>query len=187
MNLKQTLIKQISPWIQTFNDVYIVIIRHMPSRRIRKLMLKAKGAKISQNVNMFASVDFRKPENLVVGSGVSIGPRVLLDARKGLIIGDNVTIAYDAIIWTLHHDMNSETFQAVGGSVEISDYAWICSRSIILPGVKIGHHAVVATGAVVTKDVLPYEIVGGVPAKKIGEREIKDYVYTPSHYKRHII
>lgn len=187
MNIKQSLVKIITPWIQSCKDVYIVIIRHTPSRHLRRWMLCGLGAKISSNVNMFASVDFRKPQLLSIGSGSSIGPGVLLDSRKGLKICNNVTIAYDAIIWTLHHDMNSESFQAIGGEVIIEDYVWICSRSIILPGVKIGHHAVVASGAVVTKDVLPYEIVGGIPAKKIGEREKKDYVYIPSHYKRHII
>lgn len=69
------------------------------------------------------------------------------------------------------------TFVQWGGEVEIGPYAWICSRSIILPGIKIGEGAVVASGAVVTKDVPPYAVVGGVPARVIGQRERKDYDY----------
>ena len=64
-------------------------------------------------------------------------------------------------------------FCGKGALTEIGEYAWICSRSIILPGVKVGEGAVVASGAVVTKDVPPYTIVGGVPAKVIGKRERK--------------
>ena len=67
------------------------------------------------------------------------------------------------------------------GGVFIDDYAWICCRSVILPGIKIGKGAIVASGAVVTKDVPPYAIVGGIPAKVIGWREKKNYDYG---YKR---
>ena len=113
----------------------------------------------------------------MIHRGVSIGPGVLLDARKGLEIGENTVIAYQAIIWTLNHDYNDIHFGSKGAKVKIGSYAWICSRSIILPGVTIGEGAVVASGAVVTKDVPPYKIVGGVPAKVIGERDKKLYDY----------
>jgi acetyltransferase-like isoleucine patch superfamily enzyme len=66
--------------------------------------------------------------------------------------------------------------------VIIEDYVWICSRAIILPGVRIGKGAVVASGSVVTKDVEPWDVVGGVPAKKIAEREKKQYNYIPNEY-----
>ncbi|NJK52359.1 MAG: hypothetical protein HC936_05170 [Leptolyngbyaceae cyanobacterium SU_3_3] len=75
-----------------------------------------------------------------------------------------------AWIWTAQHDLNDSGFAGVSAPVVIEDYAWISSRATILPGVTIGRGAVVAAGAVVTKSVAPFEIVGGVPAKKIGER-----------------
>ena len=106
-----------------------------------------------------------------------IRPKCLLDARKGLIIRKNAVIAYEAVIWSLNHDYNDKYFCGKGALTEIGEYAWICSRSIILPGVKVGEGAVVASGAVVTKDVPPYTIVGGVPAKVIGKRERKGYQY----------
>lgn len=144
------------------------------------------GAKVANHVSMFHSVNIRHPHGLSIDSGCSIGPRVLLDARKEIKIGRNVTIAYEAIIWTLHHDMNSTDFKSIGDTVTIDDYAWICSRSIILPGVKIGRGAVVASGAVVTKDVPNFAIVGGVPAKVIGKRAEKEFSYEP-YYRMHII
>lgn len=110
---------------------------------------------------------------MIIEDGVSIGPNVLLDARCGLRIRKNSVIAYEAIIWTLNHDYNDDYFCGKGGPVEIGEYVWICSRAIILPGVKIGNGAVVASGAIVTKDVEPYTIVAGVPAKEISKREKK--------------
>jgi len=162
--------KTLRSWFNSREWIFIAILKHIPSRRIRMALLRCKGANIANDVAMFASIEIRNPKGLVIGNGCSIGPKVLLDARKGLKIGNSVTIAYDAIIWTLHHDMNASDFRAIGAETTIDDYAWICSRSIILPGVHIGEGAVVASGAVVTKDVPPYTVVGGIPAKKIGDR-----------------
>lgn len=162
------------------------LLHAIPSRRLRKCLLRLRGAKVSKTASLFGSVGFRGIPKLKIEDGVSIGPKVLLDARYGLEIQRNVTIAYEAIIWTAHHDYNSLTFNNVGGKVIIEEYAWICSRSIILPGVRIGKGAVVASGAVVSKDVAPFDIVGGVPAKVIGKRDRKDYNYIPA-FPLHII
>jgi len=94
-----------------------------------------------------------------------------MDGRRGIILGRNVNISSGAWIWTLQHDMHDPDFKVVGGPVKIGDRAWICSRSMILPGVEVGEGAVVSAGAVVTKSVDPYAIVAGVPAKKIGDRK----------------
>jgi maltose O-acetyltransferase len=160
-------------------------ISNFPSRHIRLFLLRILGAKIGK-IAMYAGFEIRNPKGLVIEDGCSIGPKVRLDARKGLVIKKNVTIAAEAIMWTLHHDYNDDNFKAIGDAVVIGEYAWICSRSIILPGVKIGKCAIVASGAVVTKDVPDYAIVGGIPAKIIGQREKKEYKYTPYH-KLHII
>ena len=173
-------------WRSTLPWLRMSLVRHIPSKRLRIKVLNWLGGRISKRVSMFASVDVRNPKGLIIEEGCSIGPKVLLDARQGLHIHRNVTIAYDAIIWTLHHDMNSIDFKTIGGPVEIDDYAWICSRSIILPGIKIGKGAVVASGAIVTKDVEPFSVVAGIPAKKIGERQQKELKYTP-YYHIHIV
>lgn len=171
---------------ESLEYIFIALLKYIPSRHIRKFLLRLRGAVIADNVSMFANVDYRCPSKLKIGNGSSIGPLVMLDARAGLEIGENVTIAYRATIWTVHHDMNSPVFANKGEKVVIHDYAWICSNSTILPGVTIGEGAVVASGAVVTKDVDPYSIVGGVPAKKIGERKKQEYTYIPA-FNLHII
>ena len=135
------------------------------SNRTRILILKILGAKIMGPVHFRKGIQVRIGNGkLLINKGVSIGPGVLLDARKDLEIGENAVIAYQAVVWTLNHDYNDVSFKSKGDKVIIGPYAWICSRSIILPGVSIGEGAVVASGAIVTKDVEPYTVVGGVPA-----------------------
>ncbi len=153
------------------------LIPSLPSQRLRNWGMRMMGVKMTKNVRLYSGFSVREPKGLTIEDGVVVGPRVLLDARQGLTIRRNAVIAYDAIIWTLSHDYNDINFSGKGAPVEIGAYSWICSRAIVMPGVKIGEGAVVASGAVVTKDVAPYTIVGGVPAKVIGTREKKDYSY----------
>lgn len=184
--MKKYLKKAYGRWKVSLQWWFInTFISRFPSRHIRTFFLKVSGAKLG-NISMFGGFEIRNPAGLIIEDGCSIGPRVLLDGRKGLHIKKNVTIACEAILWTLHHDYNDLNFKAVGDKVVIEEYAWICSRVVILPGVTIGKGAVVATGSVVTKDVAPFTIVGGIPAKQIGKREEKEYHYTPA-YPLHII
>jgi maltose O-acetyltransferase len=95
------------------------------------------------------------------------------DGRKFSIrTGRNVSIGPEATILTLGHDPRSATFEDRGGDVLIGDRVWIGYRAIVLPGVTIGEGAVVGAGAVVSKNVEPYAIVAGNPARKIGERKL---------------
>lgn len=176
--MRLSIVKQSMMWFWINNIVTII-----PSRRVRLAFLRLAGARIGK-ISMFGRFEIRNPSNLLIDDGCSIGLRVLLDARCKLTIHKNVTIASEVIIWSLHHDYNDSKFVGKGAPVEIGEYAWICSRSIILPGVKIGRGAVVASGAVVTKDIPDYAIVGGIPAKIIGERSCKEYEYTP-YYEFH--
>jgi maltose O-acetyltransferase len=118
------------------------------------------------------------------GRGVSIGRRTvinrgcLLYTNGGLAIGDNVSIAAGVWLLTGTHDMDDPTFVDYYRPIVIEDHAWIGSRAMILPGVTIGRGAVVMAGAVVTQNVEPLAVVGGVPARKVRERQLKDPAYT---------
>jgi acetyltransferase-like isoleucine patch superfamily enzyme len=153
-----------------------VIAPHIPSHTIRKFILRCFGAKLGKNVSLYSGFEVRNPWNLSIGTNSIIGFKCVLDARRGLVIGNYVNFSSEVMIWTLQHDYNSPTFADKGGKVVIGDRAWLSCRSIILPGVTIGEGAVVAAGAVVTKDVAPYTIVGGIPAKEIGKRN-RDLTY----------
>ena len=101
----------------------------------------------------------------------------LSPTKRPLRIGNNVSIAGEVRIYTMQHDIDDPDFKEMEGEVIIDDYAVIGTRVMILPGVHIGKGAVVASGAVVTKDVEPYTVVGGVPAIFIRERS-RNLTYT---------
>lgn len=159
-------------------------LTNLPSKHIRNFCLKRFGMKLG-DARIYAGFHIRNPENIEIADGVSIGPKVLLDGRRGLFIGRNTVIGYGAIIWTLNHDYNDINFSGKGAPVSIGNYVWICSNSIILPGIKIGDGAVIASGAIVTRDVPPYAVVAGIPAKIIKYREKKNYIYGYNSKKDH--
>jgi len=99
-----------------------------------------------------------------------VGTDAILDGRGGITLGDNVNLSSQAAIWTMQHVPDDPDFGVVSAPVRVEDRAWISFRATILPGVTIGEGAVIAAGAVVTKDVPPFAMVGGIPAKQIGER-----------------
>lgn len=116
-------------------------------------------------------LQLRKLEGIRLGKNVNINPNCLIDSRGGEVwIGDYVDIAPEVNIWTLQHDIHDPDFSAQGADVRIENYCWVSSRATLLPGVHIKEGAVVASNAVVTKDVEPFVVVGGIPAKPIGER-----------------
>jgi len=135
------------------------------------------GVKIGRGSRIHIGARFFYPANIKIGEGTIIGDNIFLDGREKLIIGNHVDIASGVMIYNSEHDINSEDFHAISAPVEIGDFVFIGPRAIILPGVKIGRGAVVAAGAVVTKDVTEDAIVGGVPAEVIGERKVKNLHY----------
>lgn len=114
------------------------------------------------------------PSGLRMGHGVYINSGAVILAHAGVEIGDNTLIAPGVSLITAGHDM-SKTEKAfseaiVAKPISIGKNCWICTGSIILPGVNIGDGAVVAAGSVVNHDVESFSIVAGIPAKKIGMR-----------------
>lgn len=159
------------------------LVMSIPFHFIRNIFInRAIGAR-GDSVEICRNVEFRIPKNIFIASNCVINKRVLLDGRGGkIIIGNNVDIAQDCKLWTLQHDYNDPDYIARGKPIRIEDYVWLASNVTVLPGVTIGKGAVVATSAVVTKDVEPYSIVAGIPAKKIGERK-KDLKYKLGKYR----
>jgi len=146
------------------------MIGSLPSGVLRTIGARAMGMKVARTAKLYRWREVRDAHNITIGDGSIIGMWATFDGREGITIGKNVNFSSEVALWTLQHDYNSPTFATSGGPIVIEDRAWISFRVTILPGVTIGEGAVVAANAVVTKDVAPYTVVGGIPAKKIGDR-----------------
>jgi acetyltransferase-like isoleucine patch superfamily enzyme len=109
-------------------------------------------------------------KNFKLGNNSIINSKCRLDNRASLTIGENVSIASEVCILTGDHDLHRSDMAGRTRPVDIEDYVFIGTRAMILPGVTLGKGCAVAAGAVVTKSVLPFTIVAGVPAKPIGKR-----------------
>ena len=147
----------------------------IPSLHLRKWLYKCLGARMGRNCVIHFRTEIRCPERLTLGDGTIIGDNAILDARRGLTFGRNVNLSSNVSIYTLQHDHRDPYFRCpsekdVKFSVEIDDRVWLGSNVIVLPGAHIGEGAVCCAGCVVTKDVEPYTVVAGIPAKKVGER-----------------
>lgn len=153
--------------------VYNKFLNKVPSKRIRKFFSKiymnvGQNSSIRSNVKVLSL--FHK--HISIGKNTIINEDCLLDGRTGKIyIGNNVSISREVMLYTLQHNIDCDYFNTESGDVIINDFVWIGSRVIILPGVEIGEGAVVASGAVVTKDIPPMSVYGGIPAKLIKKRK----------------
>lgn len=152
-------------------------VGHIPSHSFRKFCYRVAGLKIGKGSVIHMWANFFQPKNITIGEDTIIGDHAFLDGRAKLSIGSHVDIASSVMIYNSEHDLEKEDFSAKEELVEIADYVFVGPRAIILPGVKIGKGAVVAAGAVVTNNVSDFSIVGGVPAREIGERKNKDLHY----------
>ena len=163
-------------------DFELMLLRwvgHIPLHSVRHFIYKVAGMKIGRGSVIHMWANFFYPPGVSIGIDSKIGNNAFLDGRDKLVIGNHVDLASEVMIYNSEHDVDKEDFSdAVNCPVVIEDYVFIGPRVIILPGVKIGKGSVVAAGAVVTKDVAPFKIVGGVPAKEIGERQNKNPHYT---------
>lgn len=151
----------------------LICLGRVPSHSYRNWILRhIYYMKLGKGAVLYGGFEIRAPWKITIGKGTIIGDECKLDGRNELFIGENVNFSTGVWIWTEQHDLNDPYFSSndSGGKVVVLDRSWISSRTTILPNVVIGEGAVVAAGALITKDCEPYSIYGGVPGKKIGER-----------------
>ena len=146
------------------------IIAAIPIWWVRKLYHRMMGVKIGHGSYLNMRTYMLGPGVLSVGKHTHVNPGCLIDYRGGIDIGSCVSISHRVMLITGGHDVQSSVFAEVRKPIKIEDYVWIGAGATVLQGVNIGEGAVVAAGAVVVDDVPPYAIVGGVPAKRIGDR-----------------
>lgn len=140
-----------------------------------RIFFLSKIISIGKNTVIQSGFRFGLKENLRIGNNCEINENVYIQSA---LIGDYVLIAQNVSILAMTHNYNDKNtpiieqgFSAVR-TVVIEDDVWIGRNVTILPGLTLGKGCVIGTGSVVTKDVLPYKVMAGVPARIISERGI---------------
>jgi len=148
------------------------VVSRVPLSRHRMALYARSGVAFEDHrtgVIMLGS-EITSPEQLRIGCNTAIGRRCVIDARGGITIGRDVNISSYARLQTAKHLIDAPDFAHQYSPIAIGDRVWIAEGAVVLGGVTIGEGAVVAANAVVTKDVEPFCVVGGVPAQSIRER-----------------
>lgn len=120
-------------------------------------------------------------EKVCIGANTIVNRGCYIDGRLGVTIGSNCSISPEVYILSMDHDPQSPDFASCGGLTTIGDNVWIGARAIILGGITIGEGAVIGAGAVVTKDIAPWRIAVGNPAREIKDRN-RDIRYRCRYY-----
>ena len=154
-------------------NIPFYIIRHLYYRIILKIKI---GSSSSIAMNVFFTGHY-----LIIGSNTVINRKCFIDSRAIIEIGNNVNISSEVAILSYEHDVQNKDFRLLPKKVIIQDNVFIGVRATILPGVIVGEGAVIGAGAVVKKNIEPYTIVAGVPAKPIGIRN-RDISYTTRYF-----
>ena len=136
------------------------------AEEIRQLFSELIGKPVDASFGMFPPFYTDCGKNITIGKNVFINTGCRFQDQGGIRIGDHVLIGHNVVLATLNHDFapyNRATMHPA--PIHIEDRVWIGANATVVPGVTIGENSIVAAGAVVTKDVPPNTIVGGVPAK----------------------
>ena len=159
-----------------WNIVYVVLFKYSPRlfHGWRSFLLRLFGAKIGKGVHIYPKVRIWAPWNLEVHDEVGVADGVDLYSQGKITLGYRSIISQRSYVCTGTHDFTLKGHPLYTKPITIGKFAWIAAESFVGPGVVVGEGAVVGARAAVFKNVEPWTIVGGNPAKFIKKREIKD-------------
>ena len=179
-------VKIVNRFYNYYLDAKIAVLwlsGYVPLHWLRRLVFTLAGVRMGRKSTIHIGCRFYQPKNVRIGEGTIIGDHATLDGRAPIIIGNHVDMASEVMIFNSQHDIDSMDFKPIEKPVTIEDYVFIGPRAIILPGVTIRKGAVIAAATVVTKDVEPMTVVGGVPAREIRKRNVKELNYRLGRFR----
>ncbi|MCD4681761.1 MAG: acyltransferase [Bacteroidales bacterium] len=176
------LFKQdLSSQIGRFFYIYF-FIQYLPGSvgiALRSGLFRRYLKSCGENLNIQEGVRVRNINNLSIGNNVALGPSNFIQAAGGVIIGDDVLFGPDVKIWSANHrfnDINKPIREQgyIDKKVVIGNNIWIGANAFIMPGANIGDGCIISAGSVVAgRKILPFTILAGNPARKIGTRKNK--------------
>lgn len=143
------------------------------SKRVKVFTLRAFGAKVGKGVVLKTGISVKSPWNLEIGDNTWIGERSWIDSLAPVKIGSNVCLSQDTYLCCGNHDWSDTAFGKTVKPIVVEDGAWIASRAVVMGGVTIGNHAVVAACSLLSRNAEPYTIYGGTPAVALKQRVVR--------------
>jgi len=144
-----------------------------PGSSLKCALLRTFGARIGRQVVLKPRINIKYPWHLEIGDHVWLGEGVWIDSLGPVKIGSHVCISQEAYLLTGNHNYKLPTFRLMVEGIEIEDGAWVGARAVICPGVRVGNHAIVTVGSIMTKDAEPNGIYQGNPAQWVRSRTLQ--------------
>ena len=157
---------------QLFKSVWFMMASWTPRfmNHWRVVILRIFGGEIAKGCIVYSNCKIWAPWNLIMHTGACVGPRAELYNVGYITIGVNALISQDAYICTASHDFRSPEFPLTIADVVIEERAWICSRSIILPGVTVAEGSIIGAGCVASRSTEKENVYAGNPMRMVGHR-----------------
>ena len=157
--------------------VWTLFAKPFPSKTFNSwklFLLRAFGAKIHKTADVYSSVNIYMPWNLEMHEYTCLGPNVDCYNVDKVVLKAYATVSQKTYLCTASHDINNNTFPLITAPIVIESYSWIGASAFVSLGVTIGKGAVVGATSSVYKDVEPWNVVGGNPAKFIKKRKFNE-------------
>ncbi len=151
---------------------WLVLIRPTPRpmHRWRAFVLRLFGAKLGPNCRIYAGARFWAPWNLVCEDAVAVADGAVLYNAAPMRLASHSIVSQDAYLCGSTHDYDDPAFPMINKPISLGRYAWICSRAVVGPGVQVGDGAVLGLCSVATRDLQPWTVYAGTPARAIKTR-----------------
>jgi putative colanic acid biosynthesis acetyltransferase WcaF len=137
----------------------------------RSMILRLFGAKLAPNCHFYPKCRIWAPWNLVCEEAVGVGDDAELYNPSLLTIGSHAVISQGAYVCGATHLYNEPSFRLVSYPMRIGAYSWVCAKAIVSPGVNVGDGAILAMASVATRDLEPFGVYAGMPARKVKDRD----------------
>jgi putative colanic acid biosynthesis acetyltransferase WcaF len=161
---------------ESLSTIVFALPRHQIFNVVKRNYIRVQGGNVGKGVTFYPGIRINPAMNIIIGNHVDLAWGVIITTKGGVRIGDRTLIGYRTQIISANHFIpqnEGRIFESghIAKKVIIENDVWIGANCIITSGVTIGEGSVIAAGSVVTKNVTPFTIVGGVPAKFIKERK----------------
>ena len=142
-----------------------------PFHAWRSMLLRAFGAKLGAKCHFYPGSKVWAPWNLRCEDRVSFGDNAEIYNPSPIYFGSHAIVSQGAYVCGATHLYNEASFRLVSFPMRFGAYSWICARAMVSPGVNVGEGAILGLGSVATKDLEPFGIYAGAPARKVKERD----------------